>query len=52
MNDIHLQLKSAFERLTHLDNSRRNMLGDMQAMLTDIRLKENRQRVDSLEHGL
>ena len=35
-----------------LDNSRRNLLNDQQNLLSDIRLKENRVRVDQLESAL
>ena len=52
MNDVNLQLRTVFERLESLDNSRRNLQNDQQSLLSDIRLKENRTRVDALETGL
>ena len=49
LNDVNLQLKNLFENVTMLDNSRRNILTDQQNLLSDLRLKENRVRVDAIE---
>ena len=52
MNDVQTQLRTIFERLEILDNGRRSLQNDQQTLLSDIRLKENRTRVDALETSL